>query len=79
MIYDAVKAKHPEIAVIGTVGPAPNGRDFEEGWKFANERKAEMVDEHYYKAPNWFWENLGRYDAYDRAAPKVLCRRIRRA
>jgi alpha-L-arabinofuranosidase len=30
-----------------------------------------MVDEHCYKSPQWFWENLHRYDAYDRAKSKV--------
>jgi alpha-L-arabinofuranosidase len=30
-----------------------------------------MVDEHYYRSPQWFWENLARYDSYDRSGPKV--------
>jgi alpha-N-arabinofuranosidase len=71
MIYDAVKAKHPEITVIGTVGPDPAGSDYDAGWKFANEQHLEMVDEHGYKPPQWFWENLERFDAYDRTKPKV--------
>lgn len=71
MIYDVVKAKYPKITIIGTVGPAPDGDDFEQGWKFANENKVEMVDEHYYKEPNWFLENLTRYDAYDRKASAI--------
>ncbi|MDW7980706.1 MAG: alpha-L-arabinofuranosidase C-terminal domain-containing protein [Verrucomicrobiales bacterium] len=71
MIYDAVKAKHPEIVVIGTVGPFASGRDYDEGWKFARELRLEMVDEHYYVPPQWFWQNLQRYDKYDRAGPKV--------
>jgi alpha-N-arabinofuranosidase len=71
MIYDAVKAKHPEITVIGTVGPNPAGSDYDAGWKFANEQHLEMVDEHGYKPPQWFWENLTRFDAYDRTKSKV--------
>ncbi|HTM91012.1 MAG TPA: carbohydrate binding domain-containing protein, partial [Flavisolibacter sp.] len=35
MIYDAVKAKHPEITVIGTSGPFHSGEDYEKGWKLA--------------------------------------------
>ncbi|MCX6236879.1 MAG: carbohydrate binding domain-containing protein [Bacteroidia bacterium] len=70
-IYDAVKAKHPEIKIIGTVGPDPSGEDFDLGWKFANENKVEMVDEHYYKEPNWFFENLNRYDTYNRKASGI--------
>ncbi len=71
LIYDAIKAKHPEITVIGTVGPAPEGEDFEVGWKIADELRVPMVDEHYYMKPDWFLANLHRYDSYDRAKPKV--------
>lgn len=71
MIYEAVRRKHPEITVIGTVGPFHSGPDYEEGWRFADELRLPMVDEHYYVAPAWFWENLERYDRYDRARSKV--------
>ena len=71
MIFDALRKKHPEITVIGTVGPSPDGEDFDNGWKFANELRIPMVDEHYYKSPQWFWDNLERYDRYDRAGAKV--------
>jgi alpha-L-arabinofuranosidase len=71
MIYDAVKTKHPEITVIGTVGPAPQGDDFEKGWKLANDSRIPMVDEHYYSQPEWFISNQYRYDAYNRDSSKV--------
>lgn len=71
MIYDAVKAKHPEITVIGTVGPFPSGEDYEKGWKLANQTDVPVVDEHYYSQPEWFISNQYRYDAYKRDASKV--------
>ena len=71
MIQDAVRLAHPEIVVIGTVGPNAKGEDFDAGWKFANESKIPMVDEHYYEKPEWFLNNLQRYDTYDRARSKV--------
>lgn len=71
MIYNAVKAKHPEIIVIGTVGPDPQGADYDQGWKIANELRLPMVDEHGYKTPQWLWENVRRFDAYDRSKSKV--------
>ena len=71
MIYNAVKAKHPEITVIGTVGPNPAGDDYDKGWKIADELRLPMVDEHCYKSPQWFWENLQRYDTYDRSKSRV--------
>lgn len=71
IINDAVKAKYPEIVVIGTTGPNPSGRDFDEGWKFAKAEKLPMVDEHGYKPPAWFWENLERFDAMERTGTLI--------
>ncbi len=71
MIYEAVKAKHPEITVIGTVGPAPEGDDYNKGWAFANALYVPVVDEHYYSAPEWFISHQYRYDAYKRNATQV--------
>ena len=71
MIYEAVRVRHPEIIVIGTVGPFHSGEDYEAGWKIADELKLPMVDEHYYERPDWFWDNLERYDGYDRDRSQV--------
>jgi len=71
MIHDAVHARYPKLKLIGTVGPFANGDDFDAGWKFARAEKLDYVDEHYYLPPTWFWENLHRYDGYDRAFAKI--------
>lgn len=71
MIHKAVKARHPEITVIGTVGPFSEGEDYEQGWAIANALSLGMVDEHYYQPPDWFWNNLSRYDGYDRRRSQV--------
>jgi alpha-L-arabinofuranosidase len=71
MIYKAIKEKHPEITVIGTVGPASEGTDYTEGWNIATKLGVPMVDEHYYMNPGWFINNQDYYDKYDRSKPKV--------
>lgn len=71
MLFRALQDKHPEIVVVGTSGPFPDGEDFDLGWAFAREKNVPVVDEHYYRSPDWFWDNLQRYDAYDRKGPKV--------
>ncbi|PTY07100.1 alpha-N-arabinofuranosidase [Opitutaceae bacterium EW11] len=71
LIQEAVKARYPGIQVVGTAGPFPSGEDFDQGWQFAREQKVDVVDEHYYQSPEWFWENLARYDRYDRKGPRV--------
>lgn len=71
MIYKAVREKHPEITVIGTVGPFYEGTDYTEGWRLATELGVPMVDEHYYVEPGWMIHNQDYYDRYDRTKSKV--------
>ncbi len=71
MIFEAVKAKHPEITIIGTSGPFHSGEDYDKGWKVANDLKVPVVDEHYYVQPDWLIKNQYRYDNYKRDAGKV--------
>ena len=71
IINKAVKEAHPEITVIGTVGPFYEGPDYDEGWRFAKEQNVDMVDEHYYVQPGWLLYNRDFYDDYDREGPKV--------
>ena len=71
MIYNVVKEKHPEVTIIGTVGPFYEGTDYEEGWALADKLAIPMVDEHYYNTPGWFINNQDFYDRYDRNKSKV--------
>jgi alpha-L-arabinofuranosidase len=71
-VCSAVKAKYPDIKVIGTSGPFAAGSEFERGWKCARETGTSLVDEHYYMTPEWFIANNHRYDAYDRNEPRVF-------
>ena len=45
--------------------------DYDDGWQFARELNLEMVDEHGYKSPEWYWEHLQRFDSYDRHSASV--------
>jgi alpha-L-arabinofuranosidase len=71
MIYNAMQKTHPEITVIGTVGPFYKGTDYEQGWDLASKLKVPVVDEHYYEQPGWFIHNQNFYDGYDRNKSKV--------
>lgn len=70
-IFNTIKKKHPEITVIGTVGPASEGTDYAEGWNIATKLGVPIVDEHYYQNPGWFINNQDFYDKYDRSKSKV--------
>lgn len=69
---EAVEAAHPGITVISNSGPDDSGATFDRAWQLNREAGVAMVDEHYYNSPQWFLENNGRYDAYDRQGPKVF-------
>ena len=71
----AIRAKYPEIKIVGSSGPSPDdndGKEFTYGWEQMRRLKADLVDEHYYRSPEWFMENVTRYDKYDRKGPKVF-------
>lgn len=70
-INRAVKNAHPEIKVVGTVGPFYAGADYDAGWDLARREKVDMVDEHYYVDPGWLIYNQDFYDGYDRTGTKV--------
>lgn len=68
----AIKSKYPDIKLVNSVGPGPDGDKF----TFLNDtlRKlnADILDEHYYSSPEWFLGNAARYDTYDRKGPKIF-------
>lgn len=53
---DAIHAKHPDVQTIAD-GVVPHAMD--------------LVDEHYYSSPGWFWTNADRYDHADRKGPRI--------
>ena len=78
----AIRAKYPNIKIIGTSGPDSEGQMFDKGWEAMRQQKADLVDEHFYRNEEWFlgtadkakYPNCGalRYDSYDRKGPKVF-------
>ena len=72
MIQAYVREKYPEIKIINTAGPFCSGGEFERGWENARKVQSDLVDEHYYMAPEWFVANHHRYDSYDPNGPKVF-------
>jgi len=64
--YNAIKAKYPAIQCIGNV--AAWGTD-NPTWTFSS--SADLVDEHYYRSPQWFINQYNKYDTYSRTGPKI--------
>lgn len=68
----AIRAKYPDIKIVGTSGPDSEGDQFEYLWPEMKRLKADLVDEHFYRPENWFLSQGNRYDNYDRKGPKVF-------
>ena len=73
----AIKDKYPEMQLIAATGSDatifPNGpAEIEYLWKQWRQLKPEFVDEHFYRNPDWFLENVNWYDDYDRTGPKLF-------
>ncbi|MFD5106493.1 alpha-L-arabinofuranosidase C-terminal domain-containing protein [Streptomyces cinereoruber] len=68
----AIEARYPEITIVSNSGPASGGATFDRLWDLNRRAGVDLVDEHYYEAPQWFLENNDRYDSYDRTGPKVF-------
>lgn len=69
---EQIRAKYPEIQIIGSSGPQAEGEDFDYLWPEMRRINVDLVDEHYYRSPEWFLNGAKRYDTYDRNGPKVF-------
>ncbi len=68
----AIKAKYPDVQLVSAAGPEPADDRFKLAWSKLRELHADLIDEHCYAKPEWFYANTHRYDSYDRTGPKVF-------
>ena len=68
----AIKEKYPSMRLVCSSGTDPDGERFD----FLNGKlramKADLIDEHYYRRPEWFLQNVKRYDSYPRDGAKIF-------
>ena len=72
LFHKAIKEKYPQIKIINSAGPFPQGGEFERGWNNAKKNSSDLVDEHYYTSPEWMLANCHRYDNMPSDGPKVF-------
>jgi alpha-N-arabinofuranosidase len=68
----AIKEKYPNIQLVSAAGPDPGDARFKFAWANLRALHADIIDEHSYALPDWFFANSHRYDNYDRNGPKVF-------
>jgi alpha-N-arabinofuranosidase len=69
----AVKSRYPDIKLVNSSGTDPNGSRFDYLNGELRRMNADIIDEHYYRSPEWFFSNAGRYDHYPRNGTKIFC------
>lgn len=68
----AIHDRYPEIKCLGTAGPFVKNSMYDDVWKYYRDEEKKKpgfvyaVDEHYYVAPEWLYENVDFYDDYPR-------------
>lgn len=67
-----IKEKYPDIQLVSAAGPDPADDRFNFAWSKLRELHADIIDEHCYAIPEWFFNHTHRYDDYDRNGPKVF-------
>jgi alpha-N-arabinofuranosidase len=72
MFEKVLKDKRPEIKIVSGSGPNPDGDYFDYAWSELKKLSPALIDEHYYRPPEWFMSNATRYDSYDRKGIKVF-------
>lgn len=68
----ALRKSHPEILLVGSVGPGPDDWKYKMLKPLMEEIGVDLYDEHYYKPEDWFLKSATRYDKYSRKGPKVF-------
>lgn len=68
----AIKEKYPYIKLVTSSGTDPDGERFNYLNGELRAIKADVIDEHYYRRPEWFLKNASRYDNYERTGSKVF-------
>ncbi len=72
LFQKAIKEKYPNIKLVTSSGTAPDGDRFDLLNSELRKMNTDIIDEHYYRSPDWFFKNVKRYDAYPRTGSKVF-------
>lgn len=72
IFHRAIKERYPEIKLIAGSGVAYTGPDYQLAKRWAERVGVDVFDEHMYWPPQWFYENVDRYDNYARGDMQIF-------
>ena len=64
--YNAIKAKHPQLKCISTIGNDADAR------LRVRSSSPDLFDEHYYRNAQTFFDDAHHFDGYDRTGPQIF-------
>jgi alpha-L-arabinofuranosidase len=72
IFMQAIKAKYPDFKLVSSAGTDASGERFDFLNGELRKLNADIIDEHYYRRPEWFLANAARYDSYPREGAKIF-------
>lgn len=72
VFFKSIKDKYPNFKLVASSGTDPNGDRFDYLNDEVRKMNADLIDEHYYRKPEWFLANAARYDNYPRNGSKIF-------
>lgn len=74
LIKDAIKAKYPYIEIVCSMGyDCYKHKDYTKNRKYLRAIDNDcIVDDHFYRTPDWVLKNVHMYDDYDRSSNRIF-------
>ena len=73
IVKEALHEKYPEIKCVLCSGAFIDGKTCKTAWQLGKEKYPDVyIDEHYYRSNEWFYDQVNRYDHYERGIAKVF-------
>jgi len=68
----ALKAKYPDVQLVASADPFTDRPAAKEQSVALRKMNADLIDEHFYRTPDWFFQHASQYDAYPRSGSKIF-------
>lgn len=68
----ALKAKYPEVQLVASADPFVDRPEAKEQTASLRKMNADLIDEHFYRTPEWFFAHASQYDPYPRDGSKIF-------
>ena len=67
-----LKAKYPDLQLVASADPFTDRPAAKEQSAALRKMNADLIDEHFYRTPDWFFAHASQYDAYPRTGSKIF-------